>query len=74
MMKGYAAAAACHAVAGRLRRTGTPREPTKGHLTSLTPREARPANIPAPSSRHWHPKPRAPPKAETYSVVVTTSR
>jgi MSHA type pilus biogenesis protein MshL len=56
----------------------TPREPFKGHLSSdtaatqaATPDAKAPAAIPAPVQQTLAlPKPRAVPKAETYSVVV----
>ena len=70
MMKGYAAAAAATLLLAACA-APTPREPTKGHLTSVDAVEARPANIPAPVQQTLAlPKPRALPKAETYSVVV----
>ncbi len=49
----------------------TPREPTKGHLSATTTREAPAGGIPAPVQQTLAlPKPRSLPKAETYSVVV----
>ncbi len=49
----------------------TPREPTKGHLAAEAVRAAPAGDIPAPVQQTLAlPKPRALPKAETYSVVV----
>lgn len=49
----------------------TPREPTKGHLNTATATAGPAADIPAPVEQTLAlPKPRALPKAETYSVVV----
>ena len=49
----------------------TPREPLKGHISSETAQPAPAGNIPAPVQQTLAlPKPRATPKAETYSVVV----
>ncbi|MDZ4317002.1 MAG: secretin N-terminal domain-containing protein [Azonexus sp.] len=49
----------------------SPREPMKGHISSETIQAAPTGNIPAPVEQTLAlPKPRATPKAETYSVVV----
>jgi MSHA type pilus biogenesis protein MshL len=49
----------------------TPREPLKSHLTTETARPPQSGSIPAPVEQTLAlPKPRATPKAETYSVVV----
>lgn len=50
----------------------TPREPLKGHISDETTQPSAPAGtIPAPVQQSLAlPKPRATPKAETYSVVV----
>ncbi len=49
----------------------TPREPLKGHISSETAQPTPVGNIPAPVQQTLAlPKPRATPKAETYSVVV----
>ena len=49
----------------------TPREPLKGHISSETAQPAPVGNIPVPVQQTLAlPKPRATPKAETYSVVV----
>jgi len=49
----------------------TPREPLKGHLSDETAQPVASGTIPAPVQQSLAlPKPRATPKAETYSVVV----
>ena len=51
----------------------TPREPLKGHLNTESTAPSATANIPAPVEQTLAlPKPRAPRKAETYSVVVNS--